>query len=106
LASSRSSLNRPDWRDVAVALLELEKLSGGYVVVRLRCGGTQGRPTMHLAAELLADDPNQQVVRTLASASVHSPGSFVGGLETALLSLGYELDRDWYRRIEGIAPHA
>lgn len=102
MASSRVSLNTPDWKDAAVALLELERMAGGYVTVRIRVGGTQGRPTMHLTAELLADDPNQAVVRTLASAKISSPGAFVGGLETALLSLGYELDKDWYRRAEGI----
>lgn len=87
-----------------MAFLELERLSGGYVAVRVRVSGSQGRPTMHLVAELLADDPNQAVVRTLACASVSSPGKFVGGLETALLSLGYELDKDWYRRSEGFHP--
>lgn len=106
MAQSRFSSNTPDWRDVVTFLLELEKISGGYVSIRMRPAGTQGRQKLHLTAELLADDPNQAVVRTLASASVSLPGNSFGGLEPALLLLGYELDKDYYRRSEGLTPQA
>jgi hypothetical protein len=95
----------PDWRDATVAFLELARLAHGRVIVTMVPGGTTGRPHLLLKAELVADDDNQMVVRTLASASVRLPGSNGGATDVALLSLGYELDKDWYRRTEGVREH-
>lgn len=104
MASSRSTQNGPDWKDAIVALLAVGKATGGRVVVRLSPAGTEGRPVLHLTAEVLAEDEDHMVLRTLASASSRMTGSYDGDLATALLSLGYELDRDAYRRSEGLGP--
>jgi len=104
LASSRGTQNGPDWKDVVVFLLELERDAQCKVEVTLTPTGTPGRPGLDLLAQALAVDTDQQVVRVLGSARLHMPGNSFGGLSAALYSLGHELDKDVYRRSEGLGP--
>lgn len=102
MASSRISLNTPDGKDVASAALALGKDVEGVVVVTLRFGGTEGRPTVTAEANMLAQDIDQRVLRLLGSASARLTGNELMALPAALLSLLYDLDRDIYRRSEGL----
>lgn len=104
MASSRLSSNGPDWKDVVVFLLEIQRDLNCKVEIVLRPAGTPGRPALDLEATALAVDTNQLVVRVLASAKLHLPGNNLGGLEAALYSLGHELDKDAYRRGTGMGP--
>lgn len=104
MASSRISLNTPDGKDVASAALALGKDVDGVVVVTLRFGGTGGRPSVAAEANMLLQDIDQRVLRLLGSASARLTGSELMALPAALLSLLYELDRDIYRRSEGLGP--
>ena len=98
MASSRISLNSPDWRDAATSVLAIGKMLGGRVDIRVKLGGSEGRPTITLIGEVLETDPDHQVLRCLASASVRVDTTTGMDLPTALLSLSYELDRDAYLR--------
>jgi len=106
LASSRGTSNGPDWRDVVTFLLEIQRDNNCKVEVTLTPTGSPGRPGLDLFAQALAVDADQQVVRVLGSAKLHLPGSNFGGLSAALYSLGYELDKDLYRRNEGLQKGA
>jgi hypothetical protein len=104
LASSRDTSNRPDWTDVVRCMLTMHTGADQRVVMTLHPLGSPDRPRMSLNAQLVQDNDQETAPQVLGSASVFLPGNNFGDIETALLSLGYELDRDIYRRIEGIQP--
>lgn len=92
--------------DALTALLNVAATVGGKVEVRILPTGTEGRPGASLEARIVAMDADHLVVRVLASASARFPGTHGGDLPAALLSLSYELDRDAYRRSEGLQAPA
>lgn len=98
--------NGPDGRAALTVLLYVGALVGGRVEVMIHPTGTEGRPTAVLEARVWSTNEGQQAARLLASASARFPGHGSGDLATALLSLGYELDKDAYRRSEGLQPPA
>jgi len=89
---------------VVTFLLELQETTGARVEITMRPNGSPGRPALEIEAQALALDTNQRVVRVLGSARVRLPGNNFGGIEAALYSLGYELDKDVYRKSEGLQP--
>lgn len=56
-----------------------------------------------LVAQLLVDEEGSLGPKVLGSASVTMPANGVGDIAMALLSLGYELDKDVYRREKGVS---
>lgn len=104
MASSRLWSNGPDWKDVVTFMLELEEISKGQVTVTLRPAGTPSQPSILMLASLWSTAGAPLAPSLLASASVSFPGNAFGGIEMALYSLMLELDKDYYRRIEGLTP--
>lgn len=106
MASSRDTSNGPDWKDVARAMLEFEGGEENILTVKIAASGTQNAPKLLLLAAKTGPAGAPLVPQLLGSASVHMPGSGAGDLCAALLSLLYELDKDEYRRTEGLQPRA
>lgn len=104
MAASRFSSNGPDWKDVTRALLAIQESMQAVIVVSMCVAGSEQNPKLLLTATALSLKVGFQGPATSASASVSMPSTGAGDLCAALLSLGYELDKDWYRREQGIAP--
>lgn len=104
MASSRGTLNGPDWKDVVGAAQAFAQDWSGVVTLSLRPAGTLKNPILTIVAQLWADQRSVGVVRPLASASVSMPGSGVGDIHAAALSALYELDKEIYRREIGVSP--
>jgi len=104
LGSNRDTLNGPDWRDAASALLYLEELTGGKVEVRADLRPTKGSASIVWVGDVWSALSEDGVRLHLASASVSMLTRGGGGTDAALLLLAYELDKDLYRRTEGFAP--
>lgn len=104
LASSRDTSNGPDWRDVAQAFLYLEKLTGGKVSLRAELRPTSPQDSIVWIADLWLENLVNGGPKHLGSASVSMLTRGGGGTDAALLLLAYELDKDIYRRSEGLGP--
>jgi len=102
LPSSRFTLNTPDWKDATRALTAFAREWGGRIVVTMHPGGTQAHPILTIEAQLVMDFEEGTAPNVLGSARVSMPGRGVGDLCAVLLSLGYELDKDLYRRSEAL----
>ena len=83
-------------------MLYLEKEFGGTIRVTMRVAGSQKEPLLLLLAALEGPQGANGGRRLLASASVSMPARGVGATDAALLSLMYELDKDVYRRTQGM----
>lgn len=105
LASSRDTRNGPDWKDVARAFLDFQEQLGKGISVVLTVSGSQLSPQLHLIAVASDGDRVLGAVGRCYSASVSMPSTGVGDLNAALLCLGYELDREAYRRGQGMPPN-
>ena len=104
MAVSRSTSNGPDWRDAAIAFLDIEKTAGAPVMLRSEVRTKPSRPHFVWIAECLIPPHEDGAPPVLASASVSMITRGGGGTDAALLLLAYELDRDVYRKMTGIAP--
>lgn len=104
MASSRFSQNIPDWRDVSRAAMQFAQDWGGQVSIVLRPYGSQDKPQMTIVAQLFLPAGVSGGVAPWASASVAIAGGSVGAMSAAALSALYELDREVYRRSEGMGP--
>ena len=102
MASSRTSLNTPDWMDVATAIQALQYTLQGRIVIALQHTNAKSLNALSLTATLFRDDEKAMGPTVLASASAFVQGGGIGATDTALLSLLYDLDRDYYRRETGI----
>lgn len=104
MASKQGTSNGPDWRDVWAFMEELERELGGLVTVTVQRSNVLGSQSIYLAAKWEAHEPVAVGVPLWASVSATFPGNGVRGFEAALLSLVYDLDKELYRRIEGMPP--
>lgn len=102
MASSRTSLNTPDWMDVATAIEALQYTLQGRIVVTVQHTNARSLKALSLTATLYKDDPDGLGPTVLASSSAFVQGGGIGATDTALLSLLYDLDRDYYRRETGV----
>lgn len=103
MASSRDTSNGPDWKDVTRALLDFQRSWEHPITIRLVPSGTFKFPKLTMQACAWSEDPESPAATCLAYASVSMPGNGAGDLCAALLLLGYELDKDVYRREMGIS---
>jgi len=102
LASSRDTQNGPDWKDVARALLDFERTLDCSISVTVKAAGSFRTPLLLMQAAAWGHATDSQEAKLLASASVSMPGAGAGDIAAALLLLGYELDKEAYRRQEGM----
>lgn len=106
MAQSRGSSNGPDWKDVARAMLSFEESLSCTIRFTVRAGGTWKAPQLFMVATAEGTAGAPLAAKPLGSASVSMPGVGAGDLCAALLSLGYELDKDAYRKNEGLSSIA
>lgn len=92
MASSRNTLNGPDWEDVARAMLAFEDAEHCRVVLTINSGGDASAPDLVLQAQALGDAGSALEVITLASVSAKCSGTRLKSLEAALFQLMYALD--------------
>lgn len=104
MASSRSTLNAPDWKDVTAAAQFMASGLEGVITLSLRPAGSSKRPSMTVVAQLWREQREIGAVKPLASASVLLTMERGGALEAACLSALYELDKEMYRRTIGVSP--
>lgn len=102
MASSRISLNTPDWMDVRTAIEALQETLEGRIVVTIQHTNAKSLRALSLTATLFKDAESALDQAVLASASAFIQGGGIGATDAALLSLLYDLDRDYYRREVGI----
>lgn len=100
MASSRITLNGPDWKDLAEALIAFERQNNVRIVITFRtCKGTEA-PDMWAEAKAIGKADSSGVPSLLVLASVRCGGSNFQTVDAAVLSLLYQLDfqlaeREW-----------
>lgn len=104
MATSRTTLNSPDWQDATRAALCFAADWQGSVRIVLSPYGSENRPGLTVTAHLYADQTAAMGAKPLASASVSIDGGGAGALSAGVLSALYELDKVIYRREIGISP--
>lgn len=104
MASSRVTLNGPDWRDVASAMDGYQKMWEVAAEIRVRVVGTGKHAYLCLIGELRNAKSVNGVVVPLASASVNLRTGPAMATDAALLHLLYMLDAALYAASEGFGP--
>jgi hypothetical protein len=102
LASSRGTLNGPDWRDVATAMVEFQEMWNGVILIGITASMKGRLPNLSLTASMALPGNGNAAHAFSASASVSMLAGPSMDTDGALLYLLYELDKDLYRQIEGI----
>ena len=104
MASSRGTLNGPDWRDVAQAMAEYARMWEAMPEIRVSLAGTGKHSYLCLTGALTdAKSVNGVVVRSV-SASVNLRTGPAMATDGALLHLLYLLDAALYAASEGFGP--
>lgn len=104
MASSRDTLNGPDWRDVAAAVDQFQEDWGGFVALTISLSGKGKFRTLTILATVSERPVSLADRQPSASASVNSKAFGAGDFSQALLSALYELDKEVYRQTVGVSP--
>ena len=92
MASSRGTLNGPDWRDVHQALLNLEKFSGQRIILSIHSAGLDGAQYLVLEAKTLPGVGKDGEVLPSAFVSATMRSLNVTTLSAAFLNLLHKAD--------------